>query len=88
MVVPAVVTVTRAVLRELEELGEAESALGASALALARELDAKTSATSKSMCAKELRETLAVLRAASKAGEGDRMSEFEERLAARKGSVR
>lgn len=46
--------VEEATLRDLRRLAPDldESALGASALALARELDSDSSATSKSMCAK------------------------------------
>jgi hypothetical protein len=60
----APLTVVDALERELEALGAlAESALAASAMTLARELDKPgNSATSKSMCAKGLRETLDRLR--------------------------
>jgi hypothetical protein len=59
------VSVAEAVLREVGALGGGldESALAASALALAEAIDAPGSATSKAMVAKELRETLAALRA-------------------------
>lgn len=58
---PSVVEATK---RDLAELGDlADSALAASALALARELDDDSnSATSKSMCARALKETLDRLR--------------------------
>lgn len=55
----------QAVLRDVEELGElpaGSGALVASALALARELDVRNSATSKSMCARALREAMDRLR--------------------------
>lgn len=62
-----VISVVEAVERDLAELetreaGLSMSALAATALALARELDSKTSATSKSMCAKALVDVLAELR--------------------------
>lgn len=66
--VPAVVTtetVEAAVLRDVAELGElpaGSAAIVASAVALARELDEKNSATSKSMCARALREAMDRLR--------------------------
>ncbi len=62
---PCRVSVEDAVERELKSFGDLrESTLAASALALAREIDAAgNSATSKSMCARELRETLDRLRA-------------------------
>jgi hypothetical protein len=58
-------SVVEAVVRELEPLPGflREGALAASALALADAIDAPGSATSKAMVAKELRETLAALRA-------------------------
>jgi len=60
-------SVVAAVTADLEELGErdpklARSAHAASALALARELDDDNSATSKSMCARALSETMDRLR--------------------------
>lgn len=59
-----VTSVVEAVARDLERLGGdvADSALAATALALAAEIDGANSATSKSMCARELRETMALLR--------------------------
>jgi hypothetical protein len=57
--------VSEAVLRDLGRYPErlAESALAASALALAREIDTgSNSATSKSMCAKALQDALRELR--------------------------
>lgn len=59
-----VVSVVEAVERDLAKLPPdiAESALGATALALARELDSGSSATSKSMCAKALLDTFDKLR--------------------------
>jgi hypothetical protein len=64
----AELTVESAVRRDLEQLGKRDadlaiSALAANALQLAREMDSKTSATSKSMCARALNETLEKLRA-------------------------
>ena len=64
----AMVTVVDAVTRDLAALAKrapelAESAEAATALALARELDDNNSATSKSMCARALTETMAALRA-------------------------
>lgn len=57
-------SVEAAVKRDLKQFGAmADSALAASALALAREIDSpNNSATSKSMCAKALREALDRLR--------------------------
>lgn len=60
-------SVVGAVERDLEKIRErdadlAESALAATALALARELDGSNSATSKSMCAKALNDTMSELR--------------------------
>ena len=59
------VLVVDAVTDELERIGDEalESALGATALSLARELDAQNSATSKSMCAKALVDVLREVRA-------------------------
>jgi hypothetical protein len=59
-----VVSVVEAVLREVGALGGGleDSALAATAEALAQAIDAPGSATSKAMVAKELRETLAALR--------------------------
>ena len=58
-------SVEAAVERELARLGGVwrDSVLGATALALAAELDADNSATSKSMVAKALNETMSELRA-------------------------
>jgi hypothetical protein len=62
-----VMTVESAVEHDIKFLGPkaAESALAATALALARELDGENSATSKSMCAKALIDTMRELRAVS-----------------------
>ena len=82
-------TVVEAVARDLENLakhapGLDESAEAATALALARELDSRNSATSKSMCARALNETMDKLRAmAPPAKEGDGLDELEARRAAR-----
>jgi hypothetical protein len=60
-----VVSVEAAVEREVRRMGAPwrDSVLAATALALAVELDAENSATSKSMVAKALNETMAELRA-------------------------
>lgn len=57
-------SVVEAVQRDLDALGPdvAKSTLGATALALARELDAENSATSKSMCAKSMVDVLREVR--------------------------
>jgi hypothetical protein len=62
--------VETAVRRELERIGArdadlATSGMAANALQLAKEMDAKNSATSKSMCARALNETLKELKALS-----------------------
>lgn len=69
-VAPPVVTRATTVVEALErdlaalcELPKGSEALIASAFALARELDAKNSATSKSMCARAFREQMEQLRA-------------------------
>lgn len=56
-------SVFEAVERELANFDAADSALGATALVLAEQLDGESSATSKSMCAKELAATLREIRA-------------------------
>lgn len=61
-------TVVAAVRRDIDALAKrdrrlASSGLAALALSLAKEMDAKNSATSKSMCARALAETLASLEA-------------------------
>lgn len=77
------VTVVDAVTRELGTLGADESALGASAVALARRLDdPETSAQAAAAAAREIRETLAVLRAAADTEDGDRMTVYERDLRA------
>lgn len=85
-------TVVAAVERDLEDIAErdprlAEGTLALSALALAREMDSESSATSKSMCAKALLETMATLRElsppeAKKDGIDDLSRRREERRAA------
>jgi pyruvate/2-oxoglutarate dehydrogenase complex dihydrolipoamide acyltransferase (E2) component len=78
--------VVAAVKRDLADMGAVgRSALAASALALARELDnPENSATSKSMCAKALIETMDRLRAqAPPKKENDRLDELAARRAAR-----
>jgi hypothetical protein len=79
-----------AVARDLDKLRQhapelAESALAASALALAAEIDsAGNSATSKSMCARELRDTLDRLRElAPPEEEEDGLDELTARRTAR-----
>lgn len=85
MVSVVVMSVVAAVERDLAEIGAvdaalAESALAATALALARELDSAGSATSKSMCANALRDTLAALRERMpEVPVADRVSGLQER---------
>jgi hypothetical protein len=82
-----VVSVVDAVQRELERLGGrwSESVHAATALALAAELDAANSATSKSMVAKALNETMAELRALAPAErEADQVDEVASRRRARR----
>ncbi len=81
-----VVTVAEAVERELVELAKrdkavAESALGASAMVLAREMDTVgNSATSKSMCARALLETMNRLNElAPEAIAGDKLDDLAKR---------
>lgn len=83
-------SVVEALQAELVEIAKRDaslsrSALAAAALELARQIDApKNSATSKSMCAKELRETMARLRELLPAEtEGDRVDELGSRRAKR-----
>lgn len=82
-------SVVAAVERDLAELAKrdkalASSAMAAAALALARELDAKNSATSKSMCARALTETLEKLRALAPDEEAhDQLDSLAARRAAR-----
>lgn len=83
----ATISVVEAVERDLVALGGdlADSALAASALALARELDAPNSATSKSMCARALMETMDRLRElAPPKREMDQVDEVAERRRARR----
>lgn len=76
-------SVVGAVRRDLERLGDeaSGSALAATALALAAELDdAENSATSKSMCARALNETMASLRElAPPKPTADRIDEVKEK---------
>jgi hypothetical protein len=86
-----VVSVAAAVEREVELLPDVlrEGALAAAALALARVIDAPGSATSKAMVAKELRETLAALRAlAPPKREQDTLDEIAAAREKRRASVR
>ena len=80
-------SVVDAVTRELEALSAQESALGAAALVLAEQLDdPENSATSKSMCAKELAATLREIRAlAPPKKQEDRVDEFAKRRELRVG---
>jgi hypothetical protein len=78
------VKVVTALRRELRDLGQSESTLGAGALALARRLDdPETVSSSVPAYQRELRETLAQLRADAAPQDVDRMSEFEQRQRAR-----
>lgn len=83
-------SVEAAVTRDIAELAGrderlAESGLAASALALARELDNPNSATSKSMCARSLLETLDRLRQlAPPERKRDRIDELASRRASRR----
>jgi hypothetical protein len=83
-----VVSVVEALERELGLMGEraSGSALAASALVLARQLDDPgVSATSKSMCARALRELLDRLRElAPEEDAGDRLDEIAARRASRR----
>jgi hypothetical protein len=83
-------TVVASVKRDLAALAKldpdlAQSALAASALVLARQLDnSKTSATSKSMCARTLLDTLDRLRElAPEEQEDDQLDQLSARRAAR-----
>lgn len=83
-------SVVEAVGRELDALPGvlAEGALAASALALAEAIDAPGSATSKAMVAKELRETMAALRAlAPPKVERDRIDEVNQKREQRRRSA-
>lgn len=84
------VTVTEAVLKDLEQFGDLKgSALAASAIALAKELDSATnSATSKSMIARELREHMDRLRElAPPMEEADGVDELAKQRERRRGSA-
>jgi hypothetical protein len=79
-------SVVASVQRDIEALAKREARLGSSglaalALALAREMDAKNSATSKSMCARALAETLERLEALAPVEE---ISDALDDLAARR----
>lgn len=84
------VTVAEAVERDLALLeqrrkGISESTLAATALALAVELDGANSATSKSMCARALNETMMMLRElAPEERASDRIDEISEKREARR----
>lgn len=83
-------TTVAAINRDLGDIGKrdkdlAKSGLAASALALAREIDnPKNSATSKAMCAKELRETMDRLRERAPEQEEDALDDLSRRRAARR----
>jgi hypothetical protein len=86
------VSVSEAIERDLEELRSrdpqlADSALAASARVLAQELDKdRNSATSKSMCARALQDTLEQLRELAPPAEvKDKLDELESRRTARRG---
>lgn len=85
----AELTVETAVRRDLADLAKrdrdlATSALAANALQLAREMDSENSATSKSMCARALNETMEKLRElAPPPADPDAVDELLERRAAR-----
>jgi hypothetical protein len=79
-------SVFEAVERDLERLAEGagDSALGQTALALARELDQDNSATSKSMCAKSMIDVLRELRSlAPPEKESDGLDDLAARRATR-----
>lgn len=85
-------SVSEAIERDIEELRTrdpklADSALAASARVLAQELDKdRNSATSKSMCARALQDTLEQLRELAPPTEvKDKLDELESRRAARRG---
>jgi hypothetical protein len=89
---PEKLTVVAALERDLQELGRRQpgldrSALAASALSLAAELDsAQNSATSKSMCARALREVWDRLQELAPAQEeGDQLDDLAKRRDARLG---
>jgi hypothetical protein len=84
------VSVVESVTQELERIGAdaLESALGATALALAEELDAQNSATSKSMCAKALVDVLREVRSlAPPRRETDGVDDLEARRAERRAAA-
>lgn len=85
-------SVSEAIERDIEELRTrdpklADSALAASARVLAQELDKdRNSATSKSMCARALQDTLEQLRELAPPTEvKDKLDDLESRRAARRG---
>lgn len=92
---PRIIKVVPAVQRDLKKLAErdpdlARSSLAASALALAREMDnPKNSATSKSMCARSLIETLDRLEEAApdEQQEASPLDELKARRAARRAAA-
>jgi hypothetical protein len=87
-----VVTVVEALERDVTALGElpvGSEALVASAFALARELDDENSATSKSMCARALREAMAEIRVlAPTKPKADALDELANRRQTRRAKVK
>ena len=84
--IEGLVSVVEAVERDLAQLPKdlAGSVYAASALALAAEMDTRNSATSKSMCAKELRDTMDRLRQLAPAKkEKDKLDDLSARRAKR-----
>lgn len=88
----AVVTVAEAVEKDVAALGTLPAgceAIVASAYALARELDEKNSATSKSMCARALREAMDRLRElAPPKQRADALDELSTRRTKRRAKVK
>lgn len=88
LVTDLLMTVAAATQRDIDKLAERDSSiatcgLAALALALAREMDEDNSATSKSMCARALAETLDRLQAMAPAEEAaDFIDELNARRAA------
>lgn len=86
-------SVVEAVERDLKRIAKqdkvlAESALAATALALAREIDGNNSATSKSMCSRSLNETMDRLWELTPAEkEKDDLDELAKRRASRRSAA-
>jgi hypothetical protein len=85
------VSVVAALQRELEGMPRmvAEGALAAQALVMAAQLDdPEVSATAKSMCSKDLRETMAALRAVAPAKrETDGIDRLRDEVAAKRAAL-